>query len=129
VNSHILVIDDDAGVRLTLQHVLTAAKFQVTCAANGAEGMLLFLDLQPQLVICDLIMPEQEGIETILQIKRESPQTKVIAISGGGRIGSTNMLELAQRVGADFAVSKPFSIPDLLLAVRAAMPELTKTAS
>ena len=122
MSSQILVIDDDAGVRLTLQHVLAGAKFHVTCAANGVEGMRLFHERRPDLVICDIIMPEQEGIETVLQIKRDAPQTKVIAISGGGRIGNANMLELARRVGADYAVSKPFSIPDLLLAVRNALP-------
>ena len=129
MNVHILVIDDDPGVRVTLQHVLAGAKFQVTCAANGAEGIRLFRELRPELVICDLIMPEQEGIETVLQIKRESPQTRVIAISGGGRIANADMLELAQCVGADLAVSKPFAIPDLLVAVRSALPPMRRTAS
>jgi DNA-binding response OmpR family regulator len=116
--TRILVIDDDAHVRLTLQTVLTRSGFEVICASDGAEGLRLFRERAPDLVISDIIMPEQEGMATIKQAKSESPQTPIVAMSGGGRLGNSDILKLARAAGADDILAKPFVLADLITVVQ-----------
>ena len=78
----ILVIDDDSGMRYTLARVLSIGGHDVVTAEDGDRGMEAFRRLLPELVITDIFMPEQEGIETIRQIRRERPTAKIMAISG-----------------------------------------------
>jgi CheY-like chemotaxis protein len=96
----ILVIDDDAIVRKTIVQILEQDGYQVLSAEDGARGMVLFRSEQPDLVITDIIMPEQEGIQTITEMRRAKPDAKIIAISGGGRIGNTDFLQIALVLGA-----------------------------
>lgn len=110
----ILVIEDNAGVRNTVTRILQAAGYGVVTANDGVQGFESFCKEQPDLVISDIIMPEQEGIGTIRQILAERPGTKIIAISGGGRIGNTDFLQIALRMGAVDALAKPFDPEDLL---------------
>lgn len=113
----ILVIDDDAAVRLTLEHLLAGAGYEVVSASDGEEGIRLFRTVQPDLVITDIIMPKLAGIETIREIKREQPRAKIIAMSGGGRIRNTDFLKWAQELGAHSVIAKPFAIDELTAAV------------
>src|SRR5688572_234064 len=83
----ILVIDDDEQVRALLYEILDRAGFKVVEATNGVEGLKLYRAQPADLVITDLIMPEKEGVETILELRREFPDVRVVAISGGGRNG------------------------------------------
>jgi DNA-binding response OmpR family regulator len=83
----VLIIDDDHMVSFTLSLILTEAGYDVAVAANGQHGMALLRAEQPAIVVTDLMMPEQDGIETIIQIRREHPEIKILAISGGGRLG------------------------------------------
>jgi two-component system chemotaxis response regulator CheY len=78
--------------------------------------MAVFRGWQPDLVITDIIMPEEEGIQTIAEMRAAKPDAKIIAISGGGRSGNTDFLQIARQVGAMDVVSKPFD-PDFLLAI------------
>ena len=110
----ILVIDDEDLVRRTVMKILRSDGHEVVCAANGMAGMSLFRAEQPDVVITDIIMPEQEGIETILSIRREHPGVRIIAISGGGQIGDTEVLKMARLLGADDVIAKPFRAKDLL---------------
>ncbi len=110
----ILVIEDNAIVRNTMMRILQAAGYDVVTANDGLEGVSLFRQEMPDLVISDIIMPQQEGIGTIRQILAESPATKIIAISGGGRIGNTDFLQIARKMGAVDALPKPFDPDDLL---------------
>ena len=114
----ILIIDDDAHVRLTLQTILSRANIEVRCAPDGAEGLHQFRTGRPDLIITDIIMPDQDGVSIIGAIKREAPQTRVVAISGGGRIGNADILKRASDAGADHILPKPFAMADLLAAVR-----------
>jgi DNA-binding response OmpR family regulator len=118
----ILVIDDDDQVRGLVSKILVGDGHEVIVAAGGAEGVSLFRSEQPQIVITDIIMPDQEGIETILTLRREQPQVKIIAISGGGQIGETDVLRMAQLLGADEVIAKPFRPEDLRRKVRALGP-------
>jgi len=120
----ILIIDDDEQIRLLLQQTMDWAGFDVAVAENGKIAMRLQREHPANLVITDLIMPEQEGLETISSLKREYPGIKIIAISGGGRIGPEAYLPAARELGADRVFSKPFDIQEVVDAVR----ELLKTA-
>jgi len=113
----ILVIDDDQEVREFLVTVLERGGHVVTAACNGRDGVTMFRDNPVQVVITDIIMPEKDGIETILDLRREHPALKVIAISGGGRTTPENYLHSARLLGADRAMRKPFKNEDILRAV------------
>ena len=113
----ILVIDDDQEVREFLVTVLERAGHDVAAAANGRDGVAMFRDKPVQVVITDIIMPEKDGIETILDLRREHPDLKVIAISGGGRTTPENYLHSARLLGADRAMRKPFKNEEILRAI------------
>jgi len=81
----ILVIDDEYLVRDTLARLLRAKGCEVVTAADGEHGMTVFRSAAPDLVITDILMPEQEGIQTIRLMRHERPDAKIIAISGGKR--------------------------------------------
>ena len=110
----ILLIEDNAIVRSTVARILQTAGYAVVTAVDGLQGVDMFRKEQPDLVISDIIMPQQEGIGTIRQILAERPGTKIIAISGGGRIGNTDFLQIARKMGAVDALPKPFDPDDLL---------------
>jgi DNA-binding response OmpR family regulator len=120
--ARILIIDDDHAVRLTIQVILEHEGHEVICAADGSQGLSMFDRSSPQLIITDIIMPNKEGLETIMQLRGRDPVTPIIAVSGGGRIGSTDFLKMALKVGADEVLSKPFERHDLTAAVRRMLP-------
>lgn len=118
MSARILIIDDDPHVRVTLQTILSRSGFDIKAARDGAEGLREFRGWQPELIITDIIMPDQEGVAMIGCIKQESPRTRIIAISGGGRIGNADMLKQAKDAGADHVLAKPFAMQDFLALVR-----------
>lgn len=114
----ILVIDDDEQMRVLLQQAMQWAGFEVVAAENGRQGQQLFEEQPADLIITDLIMPEQEGLETIRILKQGYPAVKIIAISGGGRIGPEAYLPAAIELGADRIFTKPFDVKELISAVQ-----------
>jgi CheY-like chemotaxis protein len=110
----ILVIDDNIAVLSTLIYLLEEAGYRVISAQNGHAAGRLYRSQQPDLVITDIIMPEQGGIATIREIKRLCPDAKIIAISGGARIGNTDPLEAARDVGAIKTLAKPLDPDDFI---------------
>ena len=115
--SLILLIDDDDSLRKMLRLTLTHFGHSVQEACNGKEAMLMFAKTPPDLVLTDLVMPEQEGIETITAIRRISPKMKIIAMSGGGRGSATDYLQMAKALGANCVLEKPFSNEALASAI------------
>lgn len=116
-NKKILVIDDDAQITRVLDLKLRKAGYQVIVAANGEAGLNLFKAQRPDIVITDILMPGKEGLETILELRRDSPEIKIIAISGGGHIGADDYLNLAKKFGAQFTFTKPFTGNEILQSV------------
>lgn len=114
----ILVIDDDAAVRKFISMILQRKKYTVIEADNGTNGLRLLHD-NPDItvMITDLIMPEKEGIETIIEVRQQYPSIKILAISGGGKVSPENHLVIADALGAHSTLKKPFSGPELLHAV------------
>jgi DNA-binding response OmpR family regulator len=115
---NILIIDDDEQMRNLLCRAMEYAGFEVAAAADGRKGLRLFEESFYDLVITDLIMPEQEGMETITFLRINHPEVKIIAISGGGRIGPETYLPAALELGADRAFAKPFPIDKLISTVK-----------
>ena len=114
----ILVIDDDEQMRTLIRQVVEWGGDEVVEAADGRAGMEQQRLHHADLVITDLIMPEQEGLETITFLQKEFPDTKIIAISGGGRIGPEAYLPAAKELGADRVFTKPFDVKELSNAIR-----------
>ena len=114
----ILVIDDDEQMLVLLRQVMEWSGHEVVEAADGRAGMLVQRQHGADLVITDLIMPEQEWLETITSLRRVFPGLKIIAISGGGRIGPEAYLPAARELGADRVFSKPFDVQELAETVR-----------
>ena len=119
----ILVIDDDPLVRNTILRILRASGFEVVAAEDGLRGMKVFRSEAPDLVITDIIMPDQEGIQTIIEMRRERPNAKIIAISGGGRVANADFLSMARSLGADSVVAKPFTPAQLVSRVDECLAE------
>jgi CheY-like chemotaxis protein len=115
VVARILVIDDEQSVRASLQQALTSAGHTVVLAANGIEGVNLQRKEPADLIITDLFMPEQDGVETMMQLRKFAPNVGVIAISGNP-LGS-EMLAVAEKLGAVAIFEKPFGVPELLKAI------------
>lgn len=114
----ILIIDDDDAVRRMLRTVLDRAGHHVLEARDGAEGMRLYARADAvDLVITDLYMPGQDGIETIQLLRDQPGDCRILAISGGGAVGAAGPLRDAELFGADAALEKPFDRDDLLSAV------------
>jgi two-component system chemotaxis response regulator CheY len=107
----VLIVDDDSGVRGLLRYILEEAGYQVMEAENGREAMRVLREHSVHLVLIDLVMPVQEGLETIPQIKAAFPATRIIAMSGA--FGGT-LLPTAKALGAHEALSKPM-LPEMLL--------------
>ncbi len=105
----ILVIEDDPMLRRMIRAQAEREGHQVFEGSNGALGVKVFEERPIDLVITDIFMPVQEGIETIIELRRKSQDVKIIAISGGGRLQSVDYLELAGKVGADRILKKPIS--------------------
>jgi DNA-binding response OmpR family regulator len=114
----VLIIDDDEQIRVLLEQMMHWAGFEVMVAENGKVAMQLQRENPADLVITDLIMPEQEGLETISRLKKDYGKIKIIAISGGGRIGPEAYLPAALELGADRVFSKPFDVQEIVDTVK-----------
>jgi DNA-binding NtrC family response regulator len=116
--TRILAIDDDIEIREMLKQLLERAGYEVLVAPNGKEALKLHHANPVNLIITDIVMPEKEGLETIMEFQHQSPGVKIIAISGGGKIAADQYLNLAQMLGAQKTFSKPFELKKLLEEVR-----------
>jgi len=113
-NPNILVIDDDPLVREVIEQFLGSSGYNYRSAADGVAGLDMVNADPPDLVITDILMPKKEGMETIMEIRKAYPDIKIIAISGQGWSGAVSYLDMAQKLGANAALAKPFSKADLL---------------
>jgi DNA-binding response OmpR family regulator len=115
----ILVIDDDSAVRKFIITTLKRENHTVFEADNGTAGIQMFQEERDfDVIITDLIMPDKEGIETIMEVRKLNPSIKIMAISGGGKVGPENYLVLADALGANATLKKPFSGQELLMSLK-----------
>jgi len=119
--ARILVIDDDSLVRATVRAILESARHAVTSAADGDLGLNQCIREPFDLVLCDIFMPNKDGIETIRHLRRSCPTLPIIAMSGGPTIaslaGQMDLLAVAQDLGATKTIAKPFTRQRLLTLV------------
>jgi CheY-like chemotaxis protein len=109
----VLIVEDDKELREMLKMSLLRRNFTVLEAENGKDAITHFKPAITDLVVTDLIMPEEDGLKVVIKLRELKPSIKIIAISGGGKVGPGSYLNLAKALGADAIYSKPFLINDL----------------
>lgn len=115
----ILVIDDNDEFRVVLKEFLEREGYEVYEASNGCEGIAVYRKEKPELVITDIVMPCKEGLETMIELKKEFPNVKVIAMSGGGFEDPNDYLEGAKLLGgAARTFTKPFEMSAMMSAIK-----------
>ena len=110
----VLLVEDNKELREMLKMSLLRRSFTVLEAENGKDAITHFKPFITDLVVTDLIMPEEDGLKVVIKLRELKPSIKIIAISGGGKVGPGSYLNLAKALGADAIYSKPFSINDLI---------------
>ena len=110
----VMIIEDDRELREMLRTALLRKEYTVIEADNGREALVNFKPGVTDLVITDLLMPEEDGLKVIMMMRELKKGIRVIAISGGGKAGPGNYLALAKTLGADAVFSKPFAVNDLV---------------
>jgi|GEM_PF-787910 len=118
----ILIIEDDIQLQEMLQQMLTHEGYEVQVASNGIEGIRCYHKTPADLVITDIIMPEKSGIETISELKETYPEVTIIAMSGGGR-ADIKLLEIAETLGAQRTLNKPFPREELIGTIKEVLKE------
>lgn len=114
----ILIVDDDETIRRLIIRLLEKEGYTAIVANNGREGLEKYDKSIIGLVITDIIMPDMEGIEFIISLKKLNPEIKIIAISGGGYLPASDYLETAKDFGVIESFSKPFDIMALINKVK-----------
>ncbi len=116
--ARILVIDDDEIMNGMTVQLLSEAGYEAEGAEDGNNGLKILESKSFDLIVTDIVMPEKEGVETIIAIRDKNKTIPIIAISGGGRIDPQDYLRMAQHFGADYTFQKPFDKEPFLAAVR-----------
>lgn len=120
--SKILVVDDDAQMRTMISQMLEREGYTISTASNGKEAVTRYRQVNSDLVVLDILMPEMDGIEATMQLKRDFPNIRILAMSGGRRALSPQFnLDSAMVLGVQGTLAKPFTREQLLRAVRLAL--------
>ena len=114
MTKRLLVVDDDADMRLTLKLALELAGYTVDVAANGREALEAQRRAAAQVLITDIFMPDSDGFEAIDSFRREFPRTKIVVVSGGAQFTKRDYLPDAELMGVDATLQKPFDVDTLL---------------
>ena len=114
----IVIIEDDQIIRESLKEILEMNSFQVLAIDSGIDLMKKITKFRPDVLITDIIMPDKDGIEIIIEAKKTLTDIKLIAISGGGRIDSESYLNTAKYLGADATLKKPFTHEQLISVIK-----------
>jgi DNA-binding response OmpR family regulator len=117
-----LFVDDEQPIRALFERALIGAGFEFDGAADGNKAIAKLEQRRYDAVVIDMIMPDREGVETIVEIRKRWPETYIVAISGGGRIDASGFLDLAKALGADRTLTKPFTPAKLLATLSEGRP-------
>lgn len=124
--ARILVIDDNTSMREALCEMLRQAGHEAVDIASGRLAVQVHRSQPVDLIITDIFMPDTDGLEVIFNFRRDFPEVKIIAVSGGGSRGMVELLAVARKMGAQRAFMKPFSWDELLAAVEELLAEPAK---
>ena len=127
--ARILIIDDHLSLRLAIRQFVEWAGHEAVEAENGEQGIALQRENPADLVICDMIMPEKHGIDTVVEIMRIDPKVPVIAISGGAMLGHLDYLPIARKLGVRRIIDKPFGMSQMLAAISDCLEETPPESS
>jgi DNA-binding response OmpR family regulator len=114
----ILIIDDDDSLRDALCRTLRKEDYTIMEASDGRQGMKQLERSPADLILLDMFMPDKDGLETIMELRRTHPGVRVIAMSGGGFKGTVDVLHIAKNLGIRRTLAKPFTREQLLDTVR-----------
>jgi len=117
--ARILIIDDEPQIRSMLKLMLERDGYEVVEAPDGVEGISVYRQNPTDLIITDLIMPNKDGIGMIIDLKKEFPEVKIIAMSGGGLNKPDGYLKGAKKLGASCTLTKPIDREEMLRVVAA----------
>lgn len=112
--SVVMIVDDDPAITQTCQEYLVDKGYEVLVARNGRQAFKQLSEHKVDSVLLDILMPEKDGIETLLEMRKYHPGLKIYAMSGGGRVGVEYVLHAAGKLGADAVLKKPFSLDKLI---------------
>ncbi|HEX6592421.1 MAG TPA: response regulator [Moraxellaceae bacterium] len=111
---HVLIVEDDPMLRRYLEEALQACGYEIHSAGNGEEAAQWLSTHEVDAVLTDVLMPEQDGVKLVAELKRHKPQLPLVAMSGRGRTDlSIDSLSLMKALGADATLEKPFSLNEL----------------
>jgi CheY-like chemotaxis protein len=119
----ILIVEDHPFVLRTIQIILEQAGHTVFVAGDGQECEEVMAFARPDVVVMDIFMPRRDGLEAISILRRSGVSARILAVSGGSRVGNDDPLALARSLGADATLQKPFDETELLNAVEQLLPE------
>jgi len=105
----IVIVDDDPTIQLIAGELLRAEGHAIVHAGDGVEALKVLSTVSADLVVLDMLMPNMDGLETIIEMRRSHPQTKILAISSGGPMGPHDLLRTARLFGADESLAKPLT--------------------
>lgn len=120
----ILIVDDDPVLCKMLRALLEQAGYEVFEAANGRQGMRSFTTHPTDMVLTDIVMPDVEGIELIMTLRRQNASLPILAMSGGNSGMGPDYLEMAEKLGATATIYKPVSPPEVLATIEQHRPRL-----
>jgi len=109
-----LVIEDDDALNEHVSELLRQSGYRVSNAFTGDDGLRIFRSVNPDVVILDIFMPGKDGLEALIEMRRENTRAKILLISGKQHLLSKQSLKMAQQLGADATLSKPFTGKELL---------------
>lgn len=114
----ILIVDDNQEYLVVLSEYLTDQGYNVVCCDNGKDAQEKFSEFLPHIVLTDIVMPEVDGIELLLSLRKINPEISVIVMSGGNRGHASSYLQMAEKLGANVILNKPFELSALLEEIR-----------
>ena len=126
--ARILIIDDESQIRSMLRLMLERVGYEIAEAPDGIEGIRRYRENPADLIITDLIMPNKDGIGMIIDLKKEFPKVKIIAMSGGGVNRPEGYLDGAKKLGATRTLTKPIDREEMLKAVKETLKDTTAPA-
>ena len=125
--ANVLLVDDDPDLLETLRLGLTRLGYRVVTASDGVQASRRLAEQMPDVMLLDIVMPEKDGLETMMSLRRQHLSVKVIAMSGGGRIGPRDYLDMARLLGAHAMLSKPFSLQEADDAIRSVLAKQSQS--
>ena len=114
----LLIVEDDETLLELLVEFLTSKGYDVESSIDGNDAKNKFVGFKPDIVVTDVVMPDVDGIELLVELRKINANIRMIVMSGGNRGHADTYLHMAEKLGADAILNKPFELSDLLVEVK-----------